>query len=91
MAPFSSLALMVLEIWCVFKVKKTGHFLGKFPPYEILKSGDKISHSLVFWNLFSSSYFEISPESEPLDQNSSLTPFWKANLNMQRGNKNWKF
>ena len=27
-----------------------------------------------------SSYFAISPE--PHDQNSSLTPFWEANLNM---------
>ena len=42
MASFSSLALTVLEI-CAFKVQKTSHFYGKFHPYEISKSGDKIS------------------------------------------------
>ena len=42
MASFSSLALTVLEI-CAFKVQKTRHFLGKFRPSEISKSGDKIS------------------------------------------------
>ena len=42
MVSFSSLALMVLEM-CAFKVQKTGHFLGKLHPYEISKSGDKIS------------------------------------------------
>ena len=41
MASFSSLALTFLVI-CAFKVKKTGHFLQKYPPYEISKSGDKI-------------------------------------------------
>ena len=49
MASFISLALLVLEI-CALKVKKTGSFLKKFPPYEISKSGDKISEfsKLVF-------------------------------------------
>ena len=41
MASLSSLALTVLEI-CAFKVQKTRNFLGKFRPYEISKSGDKI-------------------------------------------------
>ena len=40
MASFNSLILTVLEI-CAFKVKKTGHFLGKFPPYEFQKVGTK--------------------------------------------------
>ena len=48
MASFKSLALTVLKT-CAFKVKKTWHFfLGKFPPYEISKSGDKISDFWVF-------------------------------------------
>ena len=40
MASLSSLALMVQEM-CAFKLKKTGHFLGKFPPYDIAKIGGK--------------------------------------------------
>ena len=55
MASFSYLALTVLEI-CSVKVEKTGdHFrktasppLPPLPPSEISKSGDKISHFLVF-------------------------------------------
>ena len=38
-------SLAVLKIW-VFKVQKQGMFLRKFSPYEISKSGDKISN---FW------------------------------------------
>ena len=64
MGSFSSLALTVLEI-CAFKVQKTGYFFRK------------IFKFLGLQNWFLSSYFAISPE--PLDQNSSLTPFWKGN------------
>ena len=41
MASFNAVALKVLKI-CAFKVRKTGYFLGKFPPYEVSNSGDKI-------------------------------------------------
>ena len=47
MASFSSLALTVLEI-CTIKAQKTSHFLRKILPYEISKSGDKISDLGVF-------------------------------------------
>ena len=36
MASFNTVALTVLEI-CAFRVQKTGYFLGRFPPYEMLK------------------------------------------------------
>ena len=43
MASSNAVALMVLEI-CDLKFEKQGIFLGKFSPYEVSKSGDKISN-----------------------------------------------
>ena len=51
------------------------------------KSGEKIFDFAAFQNWFLSNYFEVSPEK--LDQNSSLSPFWKANSNRQILKK-WK-
>ena len=78
MASFSSLALTVLEI-CAFKVQKTSHFFRKISPLWNFKKWGQNLWFLSFQNWFLSSCFAISPK--PLGQNSSLIPFWKANLN----------
>ena len=43
MSSFIFLSLAVLEIFAL-KVRKRGDFLGRFSPYEIPESGDKISN-----------------------------------------------
>ena len=68
MASFTYLALTVLEI-CSVKVEKTGDLFRKTTDFRFLS----------FQNWFLSNYFPISPE--PLDP-ISVTPFWKANLNI---------
>ena len=47
MGSFNSLPLPVLEIRA-FKVPKSGQLFSKVSPYEISKSGDKISDFWVF-------------------------------------------
>ena len=80
MASFNAVALTVLEI-CAFKVRKTGYFKKDFLLMKFQKMGTNLCF-LSFQNWFLSKYFTTSPE--PVDQNQSLTPLWKANFKIMK-------